>query len=100
MQPRGCLGKYLARNTVSSSSKTFRYPRILTAVQLWLMIASVLACFNLRKPKDENGQEMEISDEFEEEGLMGCVHSFNALSRLNNRNNNRNIDEKPRSNAI
>ncbi|KAF9045269.1 cytochrome P450 [Panaeolus papilionaceus] len=55
---RGCLGKYLARNT------------------LWLMIASVLACFNLRKPKDENGQEMEISDEFEEEGLMGRKAPF------------------------
>ncbi|KAF9054744.1 cytochrome P450 [Panaeolus papilionaceus] len=46
---RICVGKHVASATV------------------WLMFASILACFNLHKKKDQHGNEIEINDEFIEE---------------------------------
>jgi len=43
---RVCIGRYLADNTV------------------WLTIASVLATLNLTKPKDKEGNEIDISEEY------------------------------------
>ena len=38
--------------------------------QLWLTFASVLATFNIRKARDGSGKEIEISDEYEDLGLV------------------------------
>ncbi|CAA7263105.1 unnamed protein product [Cyclocybe aegerita] len=51
---RACVGKYVASATV------------------WIMIASVLACFTIGKAKDEHANEIEINDEYEDNG--GGVH--------------------------
>ena len=40
------------------------------------MIVSVLACFNIEKAKDNNGQYIEIDDKFEEFGLIRYVPQF------------------------
>ncbi|KAF9553642.1 cytochrome P450 [Agrocybe pediades] len=49
---RVCVGKYIASST------------------MWLMIVSILACFNIEKAKDENGNYIEIDDEYEEHGVI------------------------------
>ncbi|KAF9552595.1 cytochrome P450 [Agrocybe pediades] len=49
---RVCVGKYVASST------------------MWLMMVSVLACFDIEKPKDENGNYIEMDDEYEEFGLL------------------------------
>ena len=38
--------------------------------QLWLTFASVLATFNIEKAKDKNGNEIPITDEYTEFGLL------------------------------
>ncbi|KAJ2966481.1 hypothetical protein NUW54_g13795 [Trametes sanguinea] len=43
---RVCPGRHLAYETV------------------WIMIASVLSCFDIRKPKTEDGQDMELREDF------------------------------------
>ncbi|KAF4621051.1 hypothetical protein D9613_001199 [Agrocybe pediades] len=55
---RICVGKYLASSI------------------LWLMMASVLACFNIDNAKDENGNCIEIDDTFEEMGLVRHKKNF------------------------
>ncbi|PPQ68463.1 hypothetical protein CVT24_005560 [Panaeolus cyanescens] len=55
---RNCVGKYVASST------------------LWLMMVTTLACFYLRKQKDEKGNEIEIDDEFDEHGLVGHKKEF------------------------
>ncbi|KAF9553649.1 cytochrome P450 [Agrocybe pediades] len=47
---RVCVGKYIASST------------------MWLIIASVLACFDIVKAKDEHGQEIEVDDSIEDHG--------------------------------
>jgi len=37
---------------------------------MWLIIVSVLACFDIEKLKDKDGNEIEINDEYEEFGLI------------------------------
>jgi len=37
------------------------------------MMVSVLACFNIEKARDQNGEEIEIDDEYEEFGLFRYV---------------------------
>jgi len=37
---------------------------------MWLIIASVLACFDIGYAKDENGNEVEINDDYEEFGVF------------------------------
>ena len=37
------------------------------------MMVSVLACFNIGKARDQNGEEIEIDDEYEEFGLLQHV---------------------------
>ncbi|PPR06704.1 hypothetical protein CVT26_001370 [Gymnopilus dilepis] len=49
---RICVGKHLASST------------------LWITIASVLACFNIEKCKDELGNEVEINDDFDHLGQV------------------------------
>jgi hypothetical protein len=39
------------------------------SVKLWLTIASLLACFDIGKAKDALGNEMEILDDFENNGI-------------------------------
>ncbi|KAH9478383.1 Cytochrome P450 monooxygenase COX2 [Psilocybe cubensis] len=55
---RVCVGKYIASST------------------LWLMMASVLACFNVVKAKDDNGNEIEINHEIEDLGLLNQKAKF------------------------
>ncbi|KAF9553641.1 cytochrome P450 [Agrocybe pediades] len=63
---RVCVGKHVASST------------------MWLMMVSVLACFNIGKAKDENGNYIEIDDEYEEFGLIRhkahCECSFTVRS--------------------
>ncbi|KDR69747.1 hypothetical protein GALMADRAFT_128336 [Galerina marginata CBS 339.88] len=49
---RVCVGKYIASTTV------------------WLTIASILACFDISKCKDDSGNDIEISDDYEDFGLL------------------------------
>ncbi|KAF8890287.1 cytochrome P450 [Gymnopilus junonius] len=55
---RVCAGKYMASSL------------------LWLTIASVLACFNIEKAKDEFGNDIDINDDFDEFGLLVHKTSF------------------------
>ncbi|PPR05573.1 hypothetical protein CVT24_002791 [Panaeolus cyanescens] len=55
---RMCVGKHVASST------------------LWLTFASILACFTLGKAKDENGDEIEISDDVHEIGLLSHKAPF------------------------
>uniref|UniRef100_A0A8H8CFI8 Uncharacterized protein n=1 Tax=Psilocybe cubensis TaxID=181762 RepID=A0A8H8CFI8_PSICU len=52
---RICVGKHIASST------------------LWLMMVSVLACFNIVKAKDANGNEIDINNEIEDLGLIQYV---------------------------
>ncbi|KAF8883612.1 cytochrome P450 [Gymnopilus junonius] len=47
---RVCVGKYMASST------------------MWIIIASVLACFNIEKAKDEFGNEIEITGDYDDLG--------------------------------
>ena len=38
--------------------------------QVWLMIASILACFNIGKAKDEFGNEIKLDDSYIEFGVV------------------------------
>jgi hypothetical protein len=42
-------------------------------LQMWLIIVSFLACFNIGKAKDELGNEIEIDDSFNEFGVVMYV---------------------------
>jgi len=54
--------------------------------QLWLTFASVLATFNIEKAKDKDGNEIPISDEFKDYGLIRylsyplcpCIHGLDV----------------------
>ncbi|KDR82203.1 hypothetical protein GALMADRAFT_135566 [Galerina marginata CBS 339.88] len=52
---RVCVGKHVASST------------------MWLIIASVLASFNISKAKDESGNDIEINDEYEDLSLIQHV---------------------------
>ncbi|KAF9041585.1 cytochrome P450 [Panaeolus papilionaceus] len=49
---RGCIGKHVASD------------------MLWLTTATLLACFNIRKKLDKEGNEIPIDEGFKEEGFM------------------------------
>ncbi|PPR08006.1 hypothetical protein CVT24_003757 [Panaeolus cyanescens] len=49
---RGCPGKHFAR------------------ASLWFTIASILACFNLHKAKDQDGNDIPIDNDFAEDGFL------------------------------
>ncbi|PPQ87341.1 hypothetical protein CVT25_002091 [Psilocybe cyanescens] len=49
---RICVGKHIASST------------------MWLMIASVIACFDITKSKDENGNDIDINDDILDSGLL------------------------------
>ncbi|PPQ72452.1 hypothetical protein CVT24_003118 [Panaeolus cyanescens] len=66
---RVCVGKHVASSTVRPFTLPGRYLYI-KLQQMWLIIASVVACFTLRKPKDEHGNEIEINHEFDEDGIL------------------------------
>ncbi|KAF9031190.1 cytochrome P450 [Panaeolus papilionaceus] len=55
---RVCVGKHVASST------------------LWLTFASILACFNITKKKDPNGNEIDIDDEMHEVGLLSHKAPF------------------------
>ncbi|KAJ3505894.1 hypothetical protein NLJ89_g7173 [Agrocybe chaxingu] len=55
---RACVGKYVASAT--------------ERLQVWIAIVSILACFTISKAEDEHGNEIEIDDEYEDNG--GGVH--------------------------
>lgn len=40
---------------------------------MWLMIASVLTCFSIKRARDKDGNEIEINHDYLEFGLMRCV---------------------------
>ncbi|KAH9480332.1 Cytochrome P450 monooxygenase 98 [Psilocybe cubensis] len=44
--------------------------KAIASSSLWLQIASVLACFTIDKAKDENGNEVEINNDYEESALL------------------------------
>jgi hypothetical protein len=44
-----------------------------TLLQLWLVIASFLACFDIGKAKDEFGNKIELDDSFNEFGIVMYV---------------------------
>lgn len=47
--------------------------------QLWLQIASVLACFTIEKAKDKSGNEIEVDTTYEESGLLMWVSTDYAF---------------------
>jgi len=57
---------------------------------MWFIIVSILACFDIAKAKDKNGEYIEIEDEFEEFGIFRCVmqsvmkYLYAHLTRTNN----------------
>ncbi|KDR82257.1 hypothetical protein GALMADRAFT_60262, partial [Galerina marginata CBS 339.88] len=55
---RVCAGKYVASST------------------MWLMMASVLASFDIVKSKDEHGNDIEIDHSYEDFGLLKWVPFF------------------------
>ncbi|KDR69754.1 hypothetical protein GALMADRAFT_77060 [Galerina marginata CBS 339.88] len=55
---RTCAGKHLASSTV------------------WLIIASVLACFDIRKSQDQFGNDIEISDDYDDLGIIDHKSKF------------------------
>ncbi|KAF9553648.1 cytochrome P450 [Agrocybe pediades] len=55
---RFCVGKHIASST------------------MWLIMASVLACFNIGKAKDAQGKEIEVDDSFEDDGLLRHRRKF------------------------
>ncbi|KAF4620900.1 hypothetical protein D9613_001211 [Agrocybe pediades] len=55
---RVCVGKHIASST------------------MWLIMASVLACFNIGKAKDAQGKEIEVDDSFEDDGLLRHRRKF------------------------
>ncbi|PPQ91910.1 hypothetical protein CVT25_001186 [Psilocybe cyanescens] len=63
---RICVGKYVASST------------------MWLIIASVIACFDITKSKDEHGNDIEIDDGFEDCGVIKWVAAFmfSSIHRL------------------
>jgi len=40
---------------------------------MWLLITSFLACFNIEKAKDKDGNEIEVDETFFEIGLLTFV---------------------------
>lgn len=46
------------------------------------MIASVLACFNITNKKDENGNNIEVNGDIEDNGLMTYVLVVSFLPAL------------------
>ncbi|PPQ86494.1 hypothetical protein CVT25_008276 [Psilocybe cyanescens] len=40
---------------------------------MWLMIASVISCFDITKSKDENGNDIDINDDILDLGLLQCA---------------------------
>ncbi|PPQ81933.1 hypothetical protein CVT25_013781 [Psilocybe cyanescens] len=60
---RVCVGKYVASGS------------------MWLMIASVLACFSIKKAQDEEGNEIEINHDYHEFGLMRYVQATLVFSQ-------------------
>jgi hypothetical protein len=40
---------------------------------MWLLITSFLACFNIDKAKDKDGNEIEVDEKFSEMGLLTFV---------------------------
>lgn len=67
------------RRVIVSLSKFASEP---THQQVWLVIVSTLAAFNIRKAKDEFGNEAEISDDYDVYGLVqyvcfSFIHSSN-----------------------
>ncbi len=40
---------------------------------MWLIIASILACLDINKAKDDDGNDIEIDETFLEMGILTCV---------------------------
>ncbi|KAJ3492518.1 hypothetical protein NLJ89_g11218 [Agrocybe chaxingu] len=57
---RVCVGKYVASST------------------MWITIASILVCFDIRKAKDEFGNEIEINGDYEDLGLIWRKKAFES----------------------
>ncbi|PPQ81931.1 hypothetical protein CVT25_013779 [Psilocybe cyanescens] len=55
---RACVGKHVASST------------------MWLLIASILACYNIGKAKDGDGNDIEINAEFDEDGFLSHKRKF------------------------
>ncbi|KAF9562107.1 cytochrome P450 [Agrocybe pediades] len=68
--------KFKPERFLDESGKLNGDDRILAYGFLWLMMASVLACFNIDNAKDENGDCIEIDDTFEEIGLVRHKKNF------------------------
>uniref|UniRef100_A0A8H7XY19 Cytochrome P450 n=1 Tax=Psilocybe cubensis TaxID=181762 RepID=A0A8H7XY19_PSICU len=55
---RVCVGKHVASNS------------------MWLLIASILACFSIEPARDKDGKEIEINHEYSESGFMSRKLEF------------------------
>ncbi|PPQ90225.1 LOW QUALITY PROTEIN: hypothetical protein CVT25_012934 [Psilocybe cyanescens] len=71
---RICVGKSIASSSLHLKipSPSVKVVRNLNRryMQLWLQIASVLACFTIEKSRDKDGKEIEIDTTYEESGLL------------------------------
>ncbi|PPQ72833.1 hypothetical protein CVT26_003342 [Gymnopilus dilepis] len=43
--------------------------RHVASATMWMIIASILACFDIKKSKDEHGKDIDISDEYDDSGF-------------------------------
>ena len=71
---RICVGKYVASDFVRKIPWSNSYPQLtFFFCQMWLVIVSLLACFNMDKAKDEAGNEIEPDGTYLDRGIIRCV---------------------------